>query len=286
MTRRNYNRTAKHSVLLALTTVALTLAGCRGDDPAGGSASASSTSTSSDSDSATSTSGPEETSSTSTSGSTGSTGTTAASAGFITTMDSSGSMPQPNGSQCESDADCESMNCYEIPMAGGVCSECKSDADCLDAGTGISCSLDAISMQAKCTDGGLGTTCESQESCAEGLICDEVIAGTFGLIPTACGECGDSTDCSGGQLCSPKVDFMMLSGYKACVDPGSVPNDELCPTNEDGGLVCKSGKCGEVLVMGIIKLGVCGDCLSDDDCMGGTCTPGSFDGGIKGSVCN
>ncbi len=283
MTRRNYSRTTKHSALLALTTIAIALGGCRGDDPVGDSASASSTSSSS-SDSVSSTSGPAETTSTTTTG-TGS--TTNATAGFITTQDSSsGAMPLPNGSQCESDANCESMNCYTIPMAGGVCSECKSDDDCIEAGTGISCSLDALSMQAKCTEGGLGTTCETQESCAEGLICDEVIAGTFGLIPTACGECGNSTDCDGGQLCSPKVDFMMLSGYKACVDPGSVQNDELCPTNDDGALVCKSGKCGEVLVMGIIKLGVCGDCLSDDDCMGGTCTPGSFDGGIKGSVCN
>lgn len=285
MTRRNYSRTTKHSALLALTTIAIAIAlgGCRGDDPPGESDSATSTSTSSGSESASSTSGPAET--TTTTGSTGS--TTEASAGFITTQGSStGAMPQPNGSQCESDAGCVSMNCYEIPMAGGVCSECKSDADCIDAGTGISCSLDAISMQAKCTDGGLGTTCETQESCAEGLICDEVIAGTFGLIPTACGECGESSDCDSGQLCSPKVDFMMLSGYKACVDPGSVQNDELCPTNDEGDLVCKSGKCGDVLVMGIIKLGVCGDCLSDDDCMDGTCTPGSFDGGIKGSVCN
>ncbi len=283
MTRRNYSRTTLHS-LLALTSLALAFAGCRGDDPPGESESASSTSTSSDSESASSTSGPDETTS---STGTSTTGTTAATAGFITTQDSStGAMPQPNGSQCESDSDCVSMNCYQIPMVGGVCSECNSDADCIDAGTGISCSLDAISMQAKCTDGGLGTTCESQESCAEGLICDEVIPGTFGLVPTACGECSDSSDCDGGQLCSPKVDFMMLSGYKTCVDPGSVPNDELCPNNEEGALVCKSGKCGEVDVMGFIKLGVCGDCLTNDDCMGGTCTPGSFDGGVKGSVCN
>ncbi len=281
MTRWNHRNT----LLVALTTLTVALAGCRGDDPPGDSATEGGSTTdasSTGSNSGTSTSGAPETSSSSTTDP----GTTDASAGFLTTQgSSSGGGAQPNGAQCESDADCESMNCYEIPMFGGVCSECKSDSDCIESGDGISCSLDAGSMQAKCTDGGLGTTCESQESCADGLICDEVIPGTFGLVPTACGECGDSDDCDGEMLCSPKVDFVMLSGYKSCVEPGSVPNNELCPNNDEGNDVCMSGKCGAVSIMGFIMLGVCGECVSDDDCMGGTCTPGSFDGGVMGSVC-
>jgi len=274
-------------VAIALTTLAVSLGGCRGDDAPGESATASESSSSTSltsTDSATSTTGISETSSTSSS-----TGAdTEASAGFLTTQtsSSSGGGALPNGEQCESDADCVSMNCYEIPMFGGVCSECNSDDDCIDSGAGISCSLDAGSMQAVCTEGGLGTTCESQESCADPLICGEVIPGTFGLVPTSCGECGESSDCKDGQICSPKVDFMMLNGYLTCVEESSVPNNELCPTNDEGNLACESGKCGDVSVMGFINLGVCGECLNDEDCMDGTCTPGAFEGGIMGSVCS
>ncbi|MCB9702108.1 MAG: hypothetical protein H6711_09450 [Myxococcales bacterium] len=279
-----FARPASFTRLSTLAALALALAGCRGDDP-GGSATegSSSSSTGSGTDSASSTSAAPETTGGSTGGS-----TTDASAGFLTTQGdtSTGGGALPNGAQCQDDSECASGNCYTIPMLGGVCSECKSDQDCLDSGAGISCSLDAGSMQAICTQGGLGTTCESMASCADGLFCAEVIEGTFGLVPTACSECGDSGDCSNGQICSPKVDFNMLSGYKTCVDPGSLPNDELCPNNPEGDAACMSGKCGEVDVMGFIKLGVCGECNGDADCMGGTCTPGSFSqGGVMGSTC-
>jgi hypothetical protein len=273
--------------LATLATLAVVLGGCRGDDPPGESATDGDTSSTTDAtDGNTSTSGAtDSTTSTSTGGSTTAPETTDASAGFLSTSGSTtGSGNLPNGSQCESDADCESMHCYAT-MFGSICSECSSDQDCIDSGSGISCSLDAGSMQAKCTAGGIGTTCESQESCAEGLVCDEVVM-AGGFLPSTCGECSESSDCEGKNICSPTFDFNALSGYKACVEPGSVPNNELCPTAADGNDACMSGMCGTVMVMGIIPVGVCGECLSDADCDGGTCTPGEVGQmGIMGAVC-
>ncbi|MEZ4380633.1 MAG: hypothetical protein R3A79_04770 [Nannocystaceae bacterium] len=272
--------------LAALATFAVVLGGCRGDDPPGESATDGDTSsTTAATDSGTSTSGAtDDSTSTSTSSSTTAPETTDDSNGFLSSSSTTDSNPLPNGSECTADADCQSMHCY-MTMFGSVCSECSTDDDCLEAGTGISCSLDAGSMQAVCTEGGLGTTCESQESCADDLICDQVVQ-TGGLLPSTCGECGDSNDCDGDLICSPKFDFMALSGYKSCVEPGSVPNDELCPTAADGNDACMSGKCGTVTVMGIIPVGVCGECLSDADCDGGTCVPGEVgQGGIQGAVC-
>ena len=272
--------------LAALLPAALLLA-CRGDDAGTdtsdtNTSTSTSTSTTGDSDSASSTSAASETS-TSTTGS-----TTDVTAGFITTQGSSdsGAMPQPNGAMCTVDADCISMNCYQIPMLGGVCSECNADQDCVDAGTGIACSLDIVSQQAKCTSGALGDTCMSQESCSDGLYCAEVIEGTFGLVPSACSNCLDSGDCDGGQLCSPNFDQQEFKGFKECVDPGTVPNDQLCSLKDMGDAACMSGHCGEVTIQ-IIKVGVCGACETDADCDMGTCKPGTFDmgTGLKGSVC-
>lgn len=275
--------------LTSIVLAAGLLLGCRGDDSPGESATEASTSTGG-TDSASSTSGSSETTDASTSTSTSTTaGTTDNSGGFLSssTDGSTGTSPQPNGSQCESDADCESMKCYTIPMFGGVCSECKTDDDCLKAGTGIACSLDALSMQAVCTNGGVGSTCMSQDSCMDGLVCAEVIPGTFGLIPSACSECDKDSDCSDGKLCSPSLDVMMFKGYKSCVEPGSVPNNELCDVMGSGNMACESTHCGSVDIMGFIMLGICGECESDDDCMGGTCTPGSASmSGLMGSVCN
>lgn len=282
-------------------TTTLALAGCRGTDPAGSATDTdvSSTSTTSDAPTTSTTTTGVPTTSDGTSSTTGddsSSGdlptTTNMSAGFITTDTTTTTgpgMPQPNGGACQSDADCESMNCYTIPLSrDGICSECNEDSDCVDAGTGISCSIMG-QTGAVCTEGSLGNQCMSQDACMDGLICGPVIEGIPlpGLIPDTCGECGDSADCDGGTICSPVADLMALSGAKECVEPGSVENGALCPLGEDDAdAACASGMCDDVDVMGFLTLGMCGECKTDADCNGGTCVAGMIGmGGAAGSTC-
>lgn len=216
------------------------------------------------------------------------------SVGFLTTntdpTSSTGpSGPQPNGAQCTSDDECESMNCYEIAIAmTGVCAECDEDQDCVDAGTGISCSLNPLAMTAECADGSAGNSCMSDAACMEGLFCDAVIEIPIpGVLPDTCGECKESADCTDPDICSPSFDLMMFSGQKKCVAPGSVPNDQLCPEGDEGNTACMSGHCTDAMIMGIITIHICGECETDMDCEPGqTCTPAmAGQGGLQGSVC-
>lgn len=271
------------------------LAACRGDDPGDGTATTTAgfttTGESSESTSPTVPTGTDPTtgvvdpSTTSTStGPTPDTGNeTCAFIGNCTEpMESTGSAgPQPNGSPCGSDDECVSMNCYTSPisMGMGVCSECNEDKDCMDAGTGLSCSVDILSMQAACAPGEVGDQCMSQDACMDGLFCAPVVD-TMGFLPTdTCGECADSSMCMNGDLCSPVLDGMGLSGSNQCVAPMSVPNGALCPADpNEGDMACMSGHCADVDVMGFLQVPVCGECETDMDCpMNGTCMPGALD---------
>lgn len=219
----------------------------------------------------------------------GTTTTTGMADGSFLDPDSSGDggpMPQPNGAQCDDAAACESEFCYQIPMLGGVCSECLVDTDC-EMGT---CSLDPAGY-AVCTDGGIGVMCNTDEGCMGELICSELID-TGGLFnANFCSECRDDVPCAGDQICSPVYDLGNFAGYLGCVDPGSVPNGGGCPL--DGvmgdGAVCQSGLCGVATLGGFIPVGVCGECLTDMDCMDmglTTCQPAAADmGGLQGAVC-
>lgn len=278
---------------------ALTVVACRGEDAGGTDSDTASTSSSSSSESASSTVTPTTTNdSTSTSTGDGTTSTTAAptttdpcadSGGFIGCNSSSGGGgPQPNGGTCASDADCESMNCYknDILMIA-ICAECNEDADCVAAGTGTACNLDLGTQSISCGDGANGSTCMSDEACMS-THCDAVIEVPIpGVIPDTCGECSSSADCAMGTICSPNFDFMAFSGQKICVEPGSVANDQLCPSGAEGDMACMSGHCTMATIMGIVPVNICGECASDADCMmGQTCTPAEASmNGISGSVC-
>jgi hypothetical protein len=277
----------------ALVFVSLfTLAACRGDDPgdgSGGSSSGGATTTTGGSSESTSptvptgtdpTTGVVDPSTTTTTGVDPDTGNE--SCAFIGNctepMESTGpGDPLPDGSMCSTDDECASMNCYTIPMFGGFCAECNEDADCVEAGTGISCSIDLFSMNAVCAPGVEGNNCESDAACMDPLVCAAVIE-TGGFLPLdTCGECADSSMCMNGELCSPVL--MGIGGSNQCVAPGSVANDALCPTNDaEGDMACMSGFCDTVTVMGILNVPVCGECSTDMDCMMGmTCMPGAFD---------
>ncbi len=195
-----------------------------------------------------------------------------------------GPMPLPNGSPCTGPGDCETEFCYTIPMIGGVCSECLMDSDC---GMGT-CSVDFMMGYAVCTDGGIGVMCNSDKGCMDDLVCAEVID-TGGLFPLDfCSECNAETPCADPQICSPVLDVANIQGFLGCVDPMSVPNGGGCPL--DGavgdGAVCMSGICGTAIAFGLVPIGLCGECLTDMDCPGGTCQAGVADqAGVVGSTC-
>ncbi|WP_434415185.1 hypothetical protein [Nannocystis pusilla] len=86
------------------------------------------------------------------------------------------------------------------------------------------------------------------------------------ITVSTCGECETNADC-GGQtpVCAPKYDLAKFGGRFDCVAPGSVPNSGGCQSDA----ACASGHCGEASVMGLLKLGVCGECVTDGDCSPG-----------------
>ncbi len=195
--------------------------------------------------------------------------------------------PQPNGAQCGTNEECESMFCYTIPMFGGVCSECLVDADC---GTGT-CAFSPAAMYGVCTDGSLGVMCDSDEGCMGDLVCTELID-TGGLLNASfCSECGPSAPCAGDGVCSPTYDLGNFAGYMSCAAPGSVPNDGGCPLDDMGnpdGTPCVSQICTAAdIFMGFVSVGVCGECATDVDCMAPqTCMPAAASmAGLSGSVC-
>lgn len=215
-------------------------------------------------------------------------GGTADSGGFINpeSEDSGPDGPQPNGGGCANNEGCESGFCYAIPQIGGVCSECLVDSDC-EAGT---CAVDFAAMYAVCTDGSIGNMCNSDEGCAGDLVCTELID-TGGLFNASfCSECGPTAPCAGDLVCAPMYDAAAFTGHFTCVEAASVPNGGGCPI-ADGvgdGAPCASGMCGVADVfMGLVQLGVCGECLTDDDCEAKmTCVPANVDmNGLMGAAC-
>ena len=216
--------------------------------------------------------------------------TTDDTAGFVTDSDTNGTTtttdtgPQPNGSPCSADDECESEICVQIPALGGVCSECETDQQCMDSGEGLNCTLGAQQYFA-CADGSLGTMCMSDAACMDGLHCATVLdlGGLFN--DQFCSECGEDTDCADGQLCTPNFDLGTFAGFRECVDAASVMQDGMCDSNDQ----CASGFCSQADLMGFLQVGVCGECLMDGDCaMGQTCMDASIDlmgGGLSGSTC-
>jgi hypothetical protein len=283
--------------LVALLSV-LSVTGCRGDDP-GTSETDSGTTTGASSTTDTPTTTPTTTGVDATTS--GTTGTPTTSGGEPDTGDNSGNFlttntdtgntgdpgPGPNGAMCSSDADCESMNCVSL-LLGMVqfCGECNEDQDCVDAGTGTACTLSIATQAAMCTNGPPGSTCMSDAACMGEQFCENVL--DTPILPNTCSDCGESADCDMGKLCSPVIDLMGLTGKKSCVEPGSVQNDQLCPSGADGDMVCNSGHCTETSLMGFISLNICGECAQDSDCPipGQTCTPAEASmSGLSGSTC-
>jgi hypothetical protein len=187
------------------------------------------------------------------------------------------------GDQCQADGDCaEDLFCNGVPGFGGICSECASDADCREG----NCTFTGAYFG--CGDGAQGQMCESDEVCGEGLYCAEVVdlGGLFN--GNFCSVCKVDADCPDGQLCAPQVEFMDLmniSGQRACIEPETAPNNQLCDAETNGDEQCM-GHCTTADIMGLLEVGVCGECETDMDCDMGTCMPAMVGlDGFSGSTC-
>ncbi|MDC0716881.1 hypothetical protein [Nannocystis bainbridge] len=205
---------------------------------------------------------------------------------------------QPVNSPCtdSSGCGCDTEKCFVVPALGGFCGECLADADCAPGGCSVPNPIAGVG--ATCNDGAAGEGCMSDEVCVEA---ENGICGTLlevpGIITVAtCGQCKVNADCTDAGLanCSPTYDVPNFKGKLDCVADGSVPANLGCSLEDDGGnpagnKACESGFCGEASVMGLLKLGVCGECNADSDCpMGQQCSDPAVDldmGALVGSVC-
>jgi hypothetical protein len=136
--------------------------------------------------------------------------------------------------------------------------------------------------------GELGGGCESDAVCSGDLACALIVSVPGIFTAQTCSTCLQDMDCQGSQLCGLEIDIPTLSGVRECINPGSQPNGATCDFQTTGDAACTSGHCATVDVMGILDLGVCGECESNADCNGQqTCVPGQvdFQAGTIGSVC-
>lgn len=187
-------------------------------------------------------------------------------------------VPQPNGTMCEENTECESGFCFYIAVLGGICGECLVDSDCDMGGCSLPNPLAQPPVGAHCNMGEPGAGCMSDEICQDGLQCATILEVPDILTASTCSECLTDGDCTAPQLCSPSYDVLNISGEKVCVDPGSVMNGEGCDFAGTGDMACMSGICAMTDIMGLLQVGVCGECEADGDCMApDVCNPADVD---------
>ncbi len=175
--------------------------------------------------------------------------------------------PQENGAMCEVNEECISGFCFYINLLGGICGECLVDSDCEGGGCSLPNPLAQPPVGAHCNMGMPGDGCMSDDVCQDGYVCATILEVPNILEASTCSECLEDTDCMDGQLCSPTYDVLNISGQNVCVEPGTVANGEGCDFDGTGDMACMSGLCAGVDIMGLLMVGVCGDCEVDADCM-------------------
>jgi len=181
---------------------------------------------------------------------------------------------QPQDAACTdaSGCGCASGSCFVIPILGGWCGECQVDADCQGGGCTIPNPI--ASVGAVCNKGQPGDGCQSDAVCADPKFsaCGTVLKVEGIITVSTCGMCTTNADCpNNAPNCSPAYDVAAFSGMFECVPNASVPNNEGCNLQLQGdqpvgNQACKSGFCGEANVMGLLKMGVCGECNANADC--------------------
>jgi hypothetical protein len=212
--------------------------------------------------------------------------------------------PQALNAVCSdaSGCGCESDICYVLPAGlGAFCGECKVDADCDGGGCTVPNPLAGIGST--CNQGEPGAGCETNEVCstAEASLCGLLLSVPGLISVSTCGACITNDDCIAANEktpnCSPTYNVMDFNGQYMCVESASVPNNTGCnlakgvddlPT---GNAACESGFCGEASIMGLVKLGICGECESNADCVKlgkSMCSDATVDlnsGTLIGAVC-
>jgi len=213
---------------------------------------------------------------------------------------------QPNDSTCTdaSGCGCASGKCFIVPAIGGFCGECTEDADCAASGGGCTVPNPIAMKGSTCNMGEAGAGCETDEICAteEAPACGLLLEVPGIIQVSTCGACASNEDCIAVNEktpnCTPTYDVEKFSGQFVCVENASVANNDGCNHKKDGqgnvlgDAACESGFCGEANVMGLVKLGICGECRSNADCVKigkQTCSDPSVDlnaAALQGSVCN
>jgi hypothetical protein len=199
---------------------------------------------------------------------------------------------QPHSAPCtdESGCGCASGRCFVVPLVGGFCSDCLVDADCPGGGCTVPDPLHGVG--ARCNKGEPGAGCMSDDVCTfpGAGECAPVfdVPGVFTVA--TCGQCSGDGDCPpDAPHCVPDYDLSQFSGTHVCAPPGARADGQGCEPDL-GDAACASGRCGEADVMGLLVLGVCGECEVDGDCAGDqTCTPALVDLGaeqILGATCD
>jgi hypothetical protein len=205
---------------------------------------------------------------------------------------------QPIDSSCtdQTGCGCDTQKCFVVPVLGGFCGECLVDADCDKGGCSVPNPIAGVG--ATCNMGGPGDGCMSDAVCADPAngTCG-VLLNFPGIFTVAtCGQCEVNADCTDPALanCRPTYIIEDFKGKLDCVADASVENNFGCSLEDvmgqpAGNKACKSGFCGEASFMGLLKLGICGECNADSDCpMGMMCTDPKVDvdnGTLIGSVC-
>ncbi len=196
-----------------------------------------------------------------------------------------GNAPAPDGTACDFDNECASGNCYVAGVLGGICGECNSDADC--PGGGCSVPNPVAGIGSVCNLGDLGDGCETDAVCQPDLTCETIIAVPGVITVATCSECQLDSDCAPGTLCSPTYDVVGFAGVRSCVTPGTVVLGEGCDLQPSGADECETGLCAPASLMGLLTLGICSECITDDDCSMATCSDASIDlaAGLLPAVC-
>lgn len=185
---------------------------------------------------------------------------------------------------------CASGRCFVVPALGGFCSECLADDHC--EGGGCTVPNPIAGLGARCNVGAPGDGCQSAAACnfACAQRCTPILEIPGIITAATCSECESDGECAPDRPnCTPVYAFADFSGQLVCKPDASVPNNAGCSLAGDGDAACMSGHCGEANVMGLLKLGICGECNADIDCPNGQqCTAPEVDlndGQLIGSVC-
>lgn len=190
-----------------------------------------------------------------------------------------------NGQQCMSDFECASGMCFLSGILGGICGDCLGDDDCEWGCTGPN-PLSDPPEGSYCNMGLLGDGCQMTDACMSPFVCATILDVPGVLLRNTCSECLTDAECFGG-LCSPDLDITSLDGARLCVAAFSKPLGSFCDL-DGGDNECSTGHCGVADINGLLQLGVCSDCSTDDDCIiGESCVSPTvdLDGTISPGYC-